>query len=286
MESTLDLRQIVGILRKHILLIILSMIGFAIVAFGIAEFAMTPQYTSTIQLLVNQKKDASASAAAYQNQQADVQMISTYKDIITNQVILKQVKQNLANPTKVIGPAQKAKYTTNADGTKRLIKAAQPAKVASTGTKYNISVAALKSAISISNQQNSQVFALSVVTDNPNKSAAVANQVAKVFKTKIKRIMSVNNVTIVSRAVANDAKTSPKTMLITLIGLIVGLLLAVGYAFVIELTDTTVKDDDFLTETLGLTNLGQVAEIKLTGSHLAQRERTNRNGNSHRRVRV
>lgn len=56
MESTLDLRQIVGILRKHILLIILSMIGFAIVAFGIAEFAMTPQYTSTTQLLVNQKK--------------------------------------------------------------------------------------------------------------------------------------------------------------------------------------------------------------------------------------
>lgn len=213
-------------------------------------------------------------------------MISTYKDIITNQVILKQVKQNLANPTKVIKPAQKAKYTTNADGTKRLIKAAQPAKVASTGTKYNISVAALKSAISISNQQNSQVFALSVVTDNPDKSAAVANQVAKVFKTKIKRIMSVNNVTIFSRAVANDAKTSPKTMLIILIGLVVGLLLSVGYAFVIELTDTTVKDDGFLTETLGLANLGQVSEIKLSESQLGQRVKNSRSGNPHRRVRT
>lgn len=287
MESSLDLRQMFGILRKHILLIVLSMIGFAIIAFGVAEFAMTPQYTSTTQLLVNQKKDASNSDAAYQNQQADVQMISTYKDIITNQVILKQVKQNLANPTKVERPAQKAEYSTNADGTKRLVKAAQPAKVKATGTKYNVSIAELKSAISISNQQNSQVFALSMVTDNPDKSAAVANQVANVFKTKIKNIMSVNNVTIVSRATADDSKTSPKTMLITLIGLIVGLLLSVGYAFAIELTDTTVKDDEFLTETLGLTNLGQVAEIKMLGSHMATgREKNKRSDNPHRRVRV
>ncbi|WP_252902708.1 YveK family protein [Paucilactobacillus hokkaidonensis] len=147
-----------------------------------------------------------------------------------------------------------------------------------------MSVAELQSDISISNEQNSQVFALNVSSDDPDKSAAIANDVADVFKTKIKDIMSVNNVTIVSKAVANDNKTSPRTMLIVLIGIVIGMLLSVGYAFAIELTDTTVKDDEFLTDTLGLTNLGQVAEIKMSGSHLANRSASREN--SHRRVRV
>lgn len=55
MESTLDLRQMFGILRKHIWFIIISTVGFAIIAFGVAEFAMTPKYTSTTQILVNKK---------------------------------------------------------------------------------------------------------------------------------------------------------------------------------------------------------------------------------------
>lgn len=285
MDSTLDIQRMFGILRKHWVLIILSMVGFAIVAFGVAEFAMTAQYTSTTQVLVNQKKDSSDQAAAYQDQQADVQMISTYKDIITNQVILNQVKRNLANPTEVVTPAKKAKYTTNADGTKRLVSAAKPAVTKSTGEKYNVSVAELKSDISISNEENSQVFAVNVVSNDPDKSAAIANNVAKVFKNKIKNLMSVNNVTVVSKAVANDSKTAPKTMLIVLVGLVIGLLLSVGYAFAVELTDTTVKDDEFLTETLGLTNLGQVAQIKMAGSHLATKRATDHEG-SHRRVRV
>ncbi|WP_225352038.1 Wzz/FepE/Etk N-terminal domain-containing protein [Secundilactobacillus similis] len=56
MDSTLDLRQMFGILRKHIWFIIISTIGFAIIAFGISEFAMTPKYTATTQILVNQKR--------------------------------------------------------------------------------------------------------------------------------------------------------------------------------------------------------------------------------------
>ena len=287
MESVLDLRKIFVILRKHLTLIILTMVGFAVVAFGVAEFVMTPKYTSETQILVNQKHDDSNSAAAYQNQQADVQMISTYKDIITNEVILKQVKHNLANPTKVVQKAQKAKYKTLYDGTKKLVRAAKPAVVKSTGTKYDVSVEELKNDISISNQQNSQVFALSVESDNPDKSAAIANEIVSVFKTKIKSIMSVNNVTIVSKATADDQKTSPNVKLFVLAGLVLGMLLSVAYAFAVELTDTTVKGDDFLADELGLTNLGQVAQIKGDYHKDVQKKTSHaRTSSSHRRARV
>lgn len=263
MESTLDLQKIFGILRKHLVFIIVATIGFGIIAFGVSEFAMTPKYTSTTQLLVNQK-DNNNPALAAQNQQADVQMVSTYKDIVTNQVILQQVQKNLAHPEKLVRKARKAIYRTNAiTGKKTLVRAAKPAVYQSTGDAYKVSIGELQSAISVNSQQNSQVFAINVETDDPNKSAAVANEVAKVFTTKIKSMMRINNVTTISMASPNYKKTSPNVKLSILMGLIVGLLIGMGYAFIKELTDTTVKEDDYLQNELELTNLGHVAMIKL-----------------------
>jgi capsular polysaccharide biosynthesis protein len=283
MDTTLDLRQMFGILRKHIWFIIISTIGFAIIAFGVAEFAMTPKYTSTTQILVNKK--TSNEGLEFQNQQADVQMISTYKDIITNQVVLKQVQQNLAHPEKVVRKATKAVYRTNTlTGKKQLVKAARPAVIKSTGKAYDVSVGELQNAISVSSQQNSQVFALAVESSNPDESAAIANQVAYVFRSKIKSMMSVNNVTIVSKATPNNQKTSPNTKLITLAGVLVGILIGISYAFVKELTDTTVKDDEFLA-TMGLTNLGHIATIKLRNTKLTAKP-AKQSANKNKRVRV
>ena len=276
MDNMLDIRRLFSIFRKHLTLIILSMVGCAVVTFGIAEFVITPQYTSTTQILVNQKSSDSNAATAYTTQQADVQMISTYKDIITNQVILNAVKNDLANPTTVVTPAQKAKYKTDSYGDKELVSAAKPAVTKNAGKGYSVTVGELQDAISISNQQNSQVFALSVKTDDPDKSAAIANGVAKEFKSKIKDIMEVNNVTIVSKAVANNQKTSPKTIIFLAAGAIIGFILSVGYALLVELTNTSVRNDEFLQE-LGLANLGQVNRINMDAKI--------RNANNHARVR-
>lgn len=285
MENYLDFRQIFGILSKHLLFIIISIIVCVLVALGIERFVMTPQYTSTTQILVNQKKDSSLPGAAYQDQQADVQMISTYKDIITNQVVLRQARQALANPIKVVRPARKAKYHTTTNGHKHLVRAPRPAIVKSTGTPYDVSIKYLQNVISISNQQNSQVFALNVESDDPDKSAAVANEVANVFKQKIKTIMNINNVTIISHAVPNYQKSSPKTLNVLIIGILAGILLGLGYTFIKELTDTTIKDDDYLTNNLNLINLGHVAEIrKIQGSYLVNKKSDSHLRNHHHRV--
>ena len=46
-----------------------------------------------------------------------------------------------------------------------------------------------------------------------------------------------------------------------LVGIALGLLIGIGIAFVRELMDKTVKDENFLTEELGLTSLGVVNNI-------------------------
>ena len=186
LNNTIDLHRLVMLCRKHIKMLIIWTILAGILGFVVAQFVVVPKYTATTEILVNQKHENNDNGQAYTNQQADIQMINTYKDIITNQVILSKASKQLKNPVKVIKPAQKAIYRTNADGTRRLIKEAQPAVVERGGKSYNLSTDELKKAISVQTQQNSQVFSLQAKTDDPQESAVVANTVANVFKQQIK----------------------------------------------------------------------------------------------------
>lgn len=192
-NNTIDLHRLMMLCRKHIKMLIIWTLLAGVLGYVVAQFVVVPKYTATTEILVNQKHENNDNGQAYNNQQADIQMINTYKDIITNQVILSKASKQLKNPVRVIKPAQKAVYRTNADGTRKLIKEAQPAVVERGGKSYNLSTAELKEAISVQTQQNSQVFSLQVKTDDPQESAVVANAVANVFKQQIKKIMSVNN---------------------------------------------------------------------------------------------
>ena len=67
--------------------------------------------------------------------------------------------------------------------------------------------------------------------------------------------------------------------------MIVGLLVGLGYAFTREITDTTIKDDEFLTNELNLTNLGHIVEIrKIRGSRFADERHGEHLKSKHRRV--
>lgn len=262
-DNQIDLHRLMALCRQHAKMFILWTIIMGVVGFAIAEFAITPQYTASTQILVNQKHDNS-DGQAYTNQQADIQVINTYKDIITNQVILSKASKQLANPVKVITPAKKAVYERNADGRRVLVRSSRPAEVERTNAKsYNVKTAELKKAISVQTQQNSQVFSLNVKTNNAEKSAAIANTVASVFKQQIKHIMSINNVTIISRASTPTAPSFPNKKLFALAGAVLGLVLSFAYALIRELTDTTVKSDEFMVDELGLTNLGAVSHIQM-----------------------
>ena len=257
-ENTIDLRRLWMLLRAHIWSIVLWAIGLGAVGFILAAFVVEPKYTSTTQILVNQKRNENDANQAFNAQQADVQVINTYKDIVTSPVILKDASKWIKNPTEVVKPAKKAKYRTLADGTRKLVSPAEPAVVRRAGRGYNVSAK----------------------SNDPEKAQAIANAVAQTFKSKIKTIMNVNNVTIVSPA-ARGTKTFPKTTLFTLAGIVLGLIISIALIILRDSFNTTVRDDDYLTKELGLTNLGHVSHF-----HLSNKFSINNNNNSGKKKRV
>ena len=286
-EVTIDLRRLFILIKKHLISILIWMIGLGLIAYGVSEYVLVPKYTASTQLLVNRKSvDANQ---AYANQQADVNAVTTYKDIITSNVILKGASKYLANPVTLVKkatPAKKAVYRTEEDGTRTLVKKAVKAKPAvykREGKSYSVSAGELSSAVSVTTTTSSQVFTLSATAETPAKAQAIANAVAKEFKEQISKIMDVNNVTIVAEA-PKGTKSFPKVNIITAVGVLAGLVISLLIIIIKDLSDTTVREDSFMTDELGLTNLGEVSSITMPKDWTFTAKTAEKRGSSRRRV--
>lgn len=225
-ETIIDLRQLMIVLKSNVVTIITWMILGLVVALGNVFFLIEPKYSSSIDILVNQK--ANNAQVQYATQQADLQAINTYKDVLTKPIILTPVLKEIKN-------------TDN----------------------YQGNLNSLTKSIKVSNQTNSQVVTVTVTDKNAYVAADIANTVGKVFAKKVKKMMQVDNVTIVSDAKVNSKPVSPNKKLFALAGVVLGLFIGVAIAFIKEFTDKTIKDSSFLTDELGLTNIGSVYHLDI-----------------------
>ena len=268
MNEQINLSQLWDVLKKSfIAMILLVLIGMAVAYFG-TKMLVAPKYQSSTSMLVNRKQDNNPNMQL-NAQQADIQLINTYKDIITRPLVLKTVSKNLTSPQKVkVQKAEKAVYGTRYNSItgvqeKYLVKKEQPAKYKLEPAKYdNLTESDIASKVTVSSSQNSQVFTISVTDTSPTRARDIANEIARVFKTKIATIMSISNVSIVSDALANPNPVSPKLKFLAVLGFVAGIVIAYGWGLIRELTDTTVKDIDFITDDLGLVNLGIVNYVQ------------------------
>lgn len=265
MNNVLELRQLWHIIQKHLFALIFMAIIGACAGYVVAKFVIAPTYSASTSMLVNRSADDTSTATAnLSDQQADVQLINTYKNLIISSNVLGAVSDKLENPAPIV--VQKAKdavYETLADGTRHLVTPAQKEITKpSNKTKYQLSVDELKSMVTISSQQNSQVFSINVKSKDPKLAADVANEVADVFKDKIGGFMKINNVSIIDSAKVNKKPVSPNTKLFTLVGLVVIGGLTFLYMLIKELADTTIKSPDEVSQLFGMTNLGVIGHIK------------------------
>lgn len=221
MEEEISLAELFAILKKRKIMILSVGLVMLILAAGFTFFIATPQYSSTAQLLVNRKSE-STEGIQLTDINTNVQMINTYKDIIKGPVILKPVIDKL---------------------------------------EMDLTTAQLSEKIEILTQDNSQVFSLKVTDESPFEAAKIANEVTTTFQNEIGNIMNVENVTIISEATPSNNQISPNNPLNLVIGLLVGLMLGVGAAFLLEFMDKSVRDERFISEEIGWTNLGSVSEM-------------------------
>ncbi|QBP42024.1 YveK family protein [Paenisporosarcina antarctica] len=222
MEETISLQDLFKTLRKRMALITILTV-LAITVSGVISYVfITPIYQASTQILINQEK-VDSTVLNPQAIQTDLQLINTYNVIIKSSAILDKVAEELDLP----------------------------------------SAGALNGQITVNSEQNSQVVNITVQNQSPKLAVDIANTVASVFQEDIKPLMNVDNVNILAAAKLpdNPSPVNPNPPLNMAIAAVVGLMLGVGIAFLLEYLDTSIKSEQDVEDSLGLPILGLISSI-------------------------
>ncbi|MDF2013275.1 YveK family protein [Priestia megaterium] len=221
MEENINIRDMIQILKKRwILIVVLTLI--AGLCSGIISYnVLKPVYQASAQILVNQKKSDNSTTLDASQIQTNLQLINTYSVIIKSPTILGKVIEDL---------------------------------------NLNQSVNELNQKVTVVSQENSQVFSVKIEDTNAANATKIVNAVTKTFKKEIPRIMNVDNITILTKAGASENPTpiKPNPLLNIAIAALVGLILGIGLAFVLEYIDNTIKREQDIEKLLGVPALGSI----------------------------
>ncbi len=137
----------------------------------------------------------------------------------------------------------------------------------------NMTDSQLTNIISVEAIDNTRVLQISVVDNNAQRAADIANCVREVSSKQIKEIMNVEVVNLVYEAEVPQQKSGPNLIRNTVLVAALGVLAAIGVLVVIYVLDDTIRTEQDVERYLGLSVLGvipQSAELaiftKNTGS--------------------
>lgn len=222
METTqeISLMDLWQVFKKHFGKIILLTALGAILAVTFMLAFVSGKYESRAQLIVVQQQETNINLSEIQT---SVQLINTYRDILTADAVLNEVNTRM-------------------------------------GGQY--SLPGLRSAISVDQSPNSQAFNVKVTTEDPNEAQNLLTQLIEVFEETVMEVYGEENanITIISPPSFNPNKVAPSLPLYAIIGAFLGGSLSLVWVLVLEVSDTTVKDEDFM-QGLGLINLGSISEL-------------------------
>lgn len=229
--SEIDLRVILGVLKKNILPLILVTAIFAAGFFAYSKLFIKKQYSAFSVLLVNNKTE---NATVYNNTEitAAQNLADVYSIIIKSASVLQPVIED-----------------------KELIN--------NFSQHRNMTYEKLRNSLNVSSVNDTQVIRISINNvDASYAKALIASIVSRVPDT-IKEKVKSGSVNIIQPAkIDNNGKpVSPNATRNAIIGALIGFVITLAIAFIREFTNNTFKTEEDITNSLGIPLLGLIPAV-------------------------
>ncbi|MFR7452696.1 YveK family protein [uncultured Subdoligranulum sp.] len=223
--ETIDLLELLGVLRQHILALLLTTVLAALAGFLVSSFVLTPQYQASALMIVNTRQDTSANVTSDQLTSAS-RLVSTYSIIVKSDTVLNQVIANLG---------------------------------------LNMTYETLASKVEVSAVDETQVMEITVTDPNPDGARQVCEQITQVAPDAILTAVEAGSVKVISAASVDPDPVSPNIPRNTAIAGVLGLVVCVGILFLRVLLDNKINTEDDVTKHLGLTVIGVIPNYENGG---------------------
>ena len=202
-----DIRRVLLVLWQNLWMILLTGVLVAGLALGYAWMFITPTYEASTQIYVNNQQTDTPGFSSSQISAAQ-DLAYTYMVILESRNVLNDVAEQ-------------------------------------TGLGY--SYAQLKNMVSSSTVNSTEVFQVVVKCTNYKHATVIANSIADVLPDKIAAVVEGSSVRVVDYAVENPNPVGPEYKKFMMLGALVGALLCAAVVIIMDLMDTTIKSEEYLT---------------------------------------
>ena len=227
---TIDIVHIAKALLQRAWLIILTGFLSAVIGFSISAFLITPTYSSSVMLYVNNSSFtlgntsfsiSSSEITAAQN------LVKTYSEILNNRTTLERV-------------------------------------IDKTGVAYTYRE--LSGMIVARPSNDTEIMKVTVTTTNPYESAKIANGIAEILPVRVSEVIDGASMEVVDSAIPVLEKVAPSITKYTAIGLFLGVFFAVAVIAVSAILDDTIHDEDYILQNYDWPILAKVPNLLNAGN--------------------
>ena len=219
-----DLFDLIRLLWQRLWVIVLSMIVCGTIAFSASVFLVTPMYTSSAMLYVN---NSSASVSGIpititsSQLSASKSLLKTYVVILKTRTTLEQVQER---------------------------------------TKLDYTVGELQGMISAVAVNSTDIFQITVTCPDPHDARTIVDTLVDIIPDRIADIVDGSSVRIVDTAITPTSRSSPSYTRYAVIGVLVGAVLSCAVIVIEDLMNTTVRDEEYLKQRYNIPILAVVPE--------------------------
>ncbi len=223
-EETIDLREILFLLKNNMLSIIASTLVCAILGFLVTSFLITPKYEASATMIVNSQQTQSSNNLTNDMLTTAKNLVATYGIVVTSDTVLDQVISGLG---------------------------------------LNIDYETLAKRVSVTAVDSTQVMKIAVQDENPAQAKAIVAKIVEIAPDIIQDAVEAGSVKVISDARVGENPVSPNKVTNTAVAGLVGLALSVGFVFLKEMLNNTFKGDDDIQKHLGFTVLGVIPYVEM-----------------------
>lgn len=206
----IDFAKITEGMIRRLWIIILAMVLGGSAMFSYAAFIATPMYEASALMYVN-NSSFSVGATSFSISSSEISaaksLVDTYLVILETRLTLNEVIER---------------------------------------GELDCSYKDLCEMIEASSVNGTEVFSVSVISDDPQEAEHIANTIAQVLPDKIADVVEGSSVSIVDYAVVPSERLSPNIQRFTILGLIGGLLISCAVIALIELMDDQISSESYL----------------------------------------
>jgi len=225
-EEEISLKQIFEILKKRAWIIATITVTAVLITTIFNFFVIKPTYESYTTIMISKPRNRiidDENPITYQEIQTNRLLVSTYREIAKSRTVLEEVIKD---------------------------------------SGIDISIGQLREKVDVSLVKDTEIIQIKVEDHDPETAAHLANSIASAFSDQVIRIMNVENVQVIDEAIPQRNPVKPRKQLNIAISMVLGTMIGVFVAFVLEFLDTSIKTPEDVEKYLGLPVIGSIPYIK------------------------